>query len=205
MNTDTFASRWTEKKRQLELDDYIEEPMMRFDGNLPGLDSDSRKLLRESGLPKSAPLFLNFEQTSTMPRIYAVFNCSWSKEMKALLEPYRMIGSDGEGSPICVDEISGEVWLFDHEAKFLARQFMNSSIAQLAECLLSYDYDKENDCPTANQDVVRNIDARALEGTAFWRLEYDPQPVYWAEKWAEDPDRSHRGGIASLIRRLFHL
>ena len=51
---------------------------------------------------------------------------------------YRVIGSDGCGSPIAIDEShEGQIVCLDHDNRF-ARVFLNSSVRQLAESLLAY-------------------------------------------------------------------
>ncbi len=51
---------------------------------------------------------------------------------------YRILGSDGSGNPICIDEEHrSSVVVLEHDGGFRV-QFMNSSVPQLAECLLAY-------------------------------------------------------------------
>jgi len=46
------------------------------------------------------------------------------------------IGSDGDGSPIVIDE-RGVVWLIDHETPTRA-SFVNSTVGALADCLIAF-------------------------------------------------------------------
>jgi hypothetical protein len=55
--------------------------------------------------------------------------------------------------------------VLDHDDKFRSRQFMNSGILQLAECLLAYM--GESDAERFS-GAVRAIDAPALSEGAFW-------------------------------------
>jgi hypothetical protein len=101
-----------------------------------------------------------------MPRIWEVFAPGhWEEQHKSNLRRYRMLGSDGAGNPICVDEKTSEVWLLDHEDWFRTGQFVNSSVAQLAECLLLYMGEGDAD---SFSKAVGAIDARALAEGCFW-------------------------------------
>ena len=76
-----------------------------------------------------------------------------------------MIGSDGAGNPICVEEGFGVVVLLDHEDRFRSRQFVNSSVGQLADCLLAYMGERQTEQFRA---AVLSIDAEALAEGSFW-------------------------------------
>jgi hypothetical protein len=96
-------------------------------------DAD-KDFLVQAGLPKSAAPFLAFGRHTyaQLPTVTEIWHRPES------FARYRIIGDDGEGSPIALDEEQkGEVVLIDHEFKF-ARIFINSSIRQLAESLIVY-------------------------------------------------------------------
>jgi hypothetical protein len=77
-----------------------------------------------------------------------------------------MIGSDGAGNPICVEKGTGAVVLLDHEDWFRTRQFINSSVRQLAECLLAYMGEQD---PDRFRAAIKAIDSAAIaEGTFWW-------------------------------------
>jgi len=76
-----------------------------------------------------------------------------------------MIGSDGSGNPICVEQTSGVVVLLDHEDWFRTRQFVNSSVRQLGECLLVYMGEQQQD---RFRSAVWGMDATALAEGSFW-------------------------------------
>jgi hypothetical protein len=76
-----------------------------------------------------------------------------------------MIGSDGAGNPICVEQGTGEIMLLDHEDWFRTRQFVNTSVRQLGECLLAYMGEQE---PERFRQAVRRIDPAALAKGSFW-------------------------------------
>ena len=80
-----------------------------------------------------------------------------------------MIGSDGAGNPICIEQGSGAIVLLDHEDLFRTRQFINSGVSHLAECLLAYmgAYMGETDADRF-RSAVRAIDPPALAEGSFW-------------------------------------
>ena len=89
----------------------------------------------------------------------------WKEQEKCHLLPNRMLGSDGAGNPICVHEVTGGVWLLDHEDCFRTRQFVNSSVAKLAECLLLYM--GQRDANSLGKEVGA-MDGCALAEGCFW-------------------------------------
>ncbi|HUG70793.1 MAG TPA: SUKH-4 family immunity protein [Pirellulaceae bacterium] len=100
---------------------------------MPLADAD-KKFLVEAGLPESAAPFLGF----TVPKSGELPTVADQWDQPDEFRRYRVIGSDGSGNPIAIDdEQSGEVVHLDHEGDF-ARTFMNKTIRQLAESLLAY-------------------------------------------------------------------
>ena len=77
-----------------------------------------------------------------------------------------MIGSDGAGNPICVEQTTEAVVLIDHEDWFHTRQFVNSSVRKFAECLLLYMGEQQAE---QFRSAVHDIDPTATaEGTFWW-------------------------------------
>src|SRR5262249_13846767 len=104
-----------------------------------------------------------------LPQVWEVFAPGqWKNRQKDHLLQYRILGLDGAGNPICVQEVTGEVWLLDHEGWFHSGQFINSSIAQLAECLLAYMGESDAD---SFSNAVQRLDPRALREGNFWWFE----------------------------------
>jgi len=120
----------------------------------------------EHVLPEEAAPGVSFEEASRPLPIYEVFAPgSWSPADRERLAGYRMIGSDGAGNPICIEQGTGAVVLVDHEDWFHTRQFINSSVRQLADCLLAYM--GENDAARF-RSAVQAIDPAALAEESFW-------------------------------------
>jgi hypothetical protein len=79
-----------------------------------------------------------------------------------------MIGTDGAGNPIVVDEPTDVVLLVDHENWSRRPQSVNSSVAQLAECLRAF---LGEDDPARFRGKVLALDPPALAPGAFWDAE----------------------------------
>lgn len=118
-------------------------------------------------LPTEAAPFLSFDRAARPAPIWEVFGIpsQWPAVERERLAPYRMIGSDGAGNPICVEEGSGVVVLLDHENRFRTRQFVNSGVGQFAECLLAYMGERE---VGRFRNAVLAIDPLALADQSFW-------------------------------------
>lgn len=118
-------------------------------------------------LPDSAAPYLTFDRAAKPSPVWAVFGIPsrWPPADRERLAPYRVIGADGAGNPVCVEEGTGAVVLLDHEDRFHTRQFINSSVRQLAECLLAYMGERDTE---RFRSAVRAIDAAGLTEHAFW-------------------------------------
>lgn len=147
---ESFAERWARKERECGFQDR--STMI---ANGPDM------------LPDSAAPCLSFEEFSRPKLVWEVFGSpsDWSPADRTRLASYRMIGSDGAGNPICVEQGTGVVVLLDHENRFRTRQFVNSSIHRLAECLLAYMGENE---PDRFRSAVTSIDPLALAEGSFW-------------------------------------
>jgi len=140
--------------------------------NLP---KETISFLVEAGLPRSCAPFVGFEElASGLRRIWEVYSPGqWKDTTKEILAPFVVIGMDGSGSPICLTEPDGRVVIPDHELfnhpKRCRRDavFMNTSVPQLAECLLAAA------CAPLEErlDTIRSIDRPAAEMGAFWHCD----------------------------------
>jgi hypothetical protein len=96
------------------------------------LPADTRAFLVEVGLPEAAAPFLNFKppKSGTLQRVSVV----WCQP--STFGRYRMIGSNGSGDPVCLDEeAGGQVVYLNHDNDF-QRVLMASSVITLAASLL---------------------------------------------------------------------
>jgi hypothetical protein len=91
-------------------------------------------------LPDEAAPCLSFQEAASSRPLWEMFGAesNWSAADRERLARFRMIGTDGAGNPICLEQDTGSVVLLDHEDRFRTRQFVNSSVRQLGECLLAY-------------------------------------------------------------------
>jgi hypothetical protein len=137
------------------------------------IPDSARQFLVEAGLPNACAPFLGFEEVGKgLPRIWERYAPGqWQPDEKIGLEHYVLIGyEDNAGNPICLDELDGRVVTVEHELLFDPRarerriMFVNSSIPQLAECLLLY----QTSSPQDRLAALAQIDPPAIRKGAFW-------------------------------------
>ncbi len=121
----------------------------------------AKDFLIYAGLPRSAAPNLDFEDVESLPRLWSVYGLK-----KNTLKQYCVIGYDGAGNPLCIDEENaGRVVLLDHEDNFGTVQFVNSSVTHLAETLILAN------SPSPSQQLllqIAKIDAPAAQEGCFW-------------------------------------
>ncbi len=180
MTPDAFRDQWC--------DDEDEELILFTEEALAGisLPEDSREFLISAGLPDSAAPFLDFRA----PDVGQLPNVAESWQQGAEFRRYRIIGSNGSGDPVCIDEAeNGQVVYLNHDFNF-KRVFINSSIPTLAESLLMYrkcirDVQERNgedawldgDIPaeileSINEELKR-IDPAGIQSECFWSFELE--------------------------------
>jgi hypothetical protein len=127
---------------------------------------DAKEFLTRAGLPESAPPFLTFDYDRTS---FVVPKMTETWTLPAEFARYRQIGETGNEDPICLDEESnGMVVCLNHEGDF-ERVFINSSVAQLAECLLVF------------RELVKKAQAERGSG-AFLNGDVPEHVIDWAKK-----------------------
>jgi hypothetical protein len=190
-----FVAKWyTRSARANWYPDYLERGrLISVAAVNEEMTSETTRFLREAGLPQNAAPYLSFDDLARgLRRIYEVYGpqADWSAHERERLKPYLILGSDGSGNPICLDLANGDriVWL-DHERRFAITQFINSSVGQLAECLLVYSQmletfqqadDEKADVDDLSLDLIEEIverlhqiDADALREGCFWQQEME--------------------------------
>ncbi|MDB5122611.1 MAG: hypothetical protein JWP94_740 [Mucilaginibacter sp.] len=143
----------------------------------------------KAGFPEDAAPFLNFGWKSEKGRFYNIAELYPKYADINLTKNYWIIGSDGEGNPICFDVSQNDrVILLNHEQGFEIICVMNSNINELAACLLLYKYfirkiQKENGeeaYSDANFSIVdlselkdsfKQINNNIFKESGFWRSE----------------------------------
>lgn len=118
-------------------------------------------------VPDAAAPFLSFGRADRPAPIWDVFGVPdrWPPAERERLAAFRVIGYDGAGNPLCIEQPGGAVVLLDHEDRFRTRQFVNGSVGQLAECLLAFMGEQDMDRFRA---AVQTIDPPALAERSFW-------------------------------------
>jgi hypothetical protein len=151
---ESFAEHWSRKERDCGFGD-IASKMVAYGPN---------------ELPDSAAPCLTFKEAARPVPVWEVFGSAsaWSSMDRERLGRFCMIGSDGAGNPICVEQGAGAIVLLDHEDQFRTRKFVNTSVRQLAECLLAYMGETD---PERFRAAVRTIDPAAIVERSFWWYE----------------------------------
>lgn len=97
------------------------------------LPTVSKQFLIDAGLPANTAPFIGFDGSKND----CVANVAGERTLSDEYRAYWEIGFTGSGDPICIHEPSGRIVYINHDFNFEI-VFMNSSVPQLAECLLSY-------------------------------------------------------------------
>ncbi len=153
---DSFAERWAAKERAVG-QNAIASPMVAC-GTLV--------------LPRYAGPFLSFKDAAAQRSVWDLFQLSPRRfgSHRERLSRYTAIGSDGAGNPICLRGDSGALVMLEHENLFEGETFVNTSVEQLAECLLAYMGEHD---PERLRAAVLAIDAPAMADSAFWWFEVE--------------------------------
>jgi hypothetical protein len=97
------------------------------------LPEAARQFLATAGLPAQAAPYLDFAQLRNKPlTTLAEFAGPRAESAHRIY----LIGGTGSGDPLGIDA-AGLIWEYNHDQD-LAPMFVNSSVAQLAACLLAY-------------------------------------------------------------------
>jgi hypothetical protein len=159
-----------------QLWDNIDEPLFhvhfgKSHSNVP--DEVTVAFLQEVGFPEMAEPGLDFTDLSdklfTHTQLY-------TKDDFPALDEYLVIGSTGEGNPICIDTNNGNIVYIDHDNGFEA-VFINSSLAQFSHALALYHMAVRKGSALTMADIRRlekdmqTTDEAGAEENTFWRSE----------------------------------
>ena len=127
-----------------------------------------------SGIPEEASPFLSFGNASGEGTVETI---AQSYNLDKSFERYLIIGFDGSGNPICIDNQENDrMVMLNHDQGFRA-VFMNSTINQFAEILLAYrDYSMNKKPVDFIKKKVSEIDTNALSDNT--KLDEDN---YWKQ------------------------
>lgn len=149
-----------------------------------GLSQDQADWLVKVGLPTSAAPFLGFgdqRELLSLPSMAALYQ----ERDPEIAERYRVIGSNGSGDPVVLDIAANGAVVFLNHDNDLERILINSSVTQLAECLLAFkrlieraqaangedaylDGNIPPDVLREFVDIVQACDPVAIEGGTLW-------------------------------------
>jgi SUKH-4 immunity protein len=135
-----------------------------------------------SGLPYSCIPFIGFGKFKE-PKLEKLVNVY---DLDDSFESLYVIGKDGSGDPICVEEITGKIFVLNHDNGF-EEMFMNNSLHQLAEFILlvregcsaitekygvdaAWNEGEAMDLKNIYREKLRTIDPEAIED-GFWSLQ----------------------------------
>lgn len=155
------------------------------------LTKEENEFLINVGLPISAAPCLSFGGESSLKTLSEVYERSDVSNIDKIY-----IGSDGAGSPVCIDQsMNNRIVVCDHDNDF-EPQYINSSILTLFEFLTVYKNFIEMLISKRGEDAFfdfnftdeefnqlkkdfLNLDKKALNQSSFWRTELD---CIWEER-----------------------
>ena len=160
MNAHEFAEIWESN------DDIIENFDLKVIEKLDIPEEDKKFLI--VGLPQDAAPFLRFGPSSGA-NLQSAAN---EYNLDDYFQPYKIIGFNAYGDPICLDNNDGAIIYLNRDDKF-GFIFMNSSINQLAEFLIHFrrfieevklaSLDKQKTIGDVLIETLRSIDPEAIE------------------------------------------
>lgn len=152
---------------ELDLGKFRTFPQERIDELT--IDDASKDILREVGFPEEAAPFLSFaeKEDKILRRLSSAFSFL-SKDF----DRYRLLGSNGSGDFICIDEDNGSIVYLNHDAE-MKRVFINSSLLQFAESLCLMAEAMQSDYTIDFHDELSRIDPASTASDAMWPGEYE--------------------------------
>jgi len=166
MKPSEFIERWCVEGEPESLLRFTPQSLVGV--NLPAL---SRAFLLEAGLPSAAAPFLTFE----VPGECSLPTVSEAWHLPDEFGGFRVIGFNGSGDPVCLDEsASGAVVHLNHDNGF-ERVLMNSSVPQLAESMVIFRAFVRRGASAEAEawcaEELRRVDEAAWVSSSFWRDE----------------------------------
>jgi SUKH-4 immunity protein len=156
------------------------------------LSADVRGFMFEAGLPADAAPCLYFgpPKSGSLPRVSVIWN------QRSDFDRYRIIGGNGSGDPVCLDEdADGQIVYLNHDNSF-QRVLMASSVFTMAECLVELrdviDEGGDTDLVAPERyerllERFRIIDPATCEEGGFWPVEIEllkpKEPAKWWQPW----------------------
>jgi hypothetical protein len=137
--------------------------------NALSISDEAKSLLIEAGLPEEAPPFLSFfpgDDPAALAKLTEV-----DPLLSKRFSRYRVLGNNGSGDTLCIDERDGSVVYLNHDSN-MRRVFINSSLGQFAEALcLMVEFLHQNTKMDFRAELSR-IDPPALRSGTMWANEH---------------------------------
>jgi len=185
----SFADRWEDYLARTGLGEKFF--LVRLPAPDDRLSQASSRFLVETGMPDAGGLSFG-HLAEGLRKVYDVYGPNdvsyWNDSDRERLASYLMFGSDEGGNPVCLDLANQErVVLLNHERRFDVAYFVNSSVSQLAECILIFQETVETYQFSAGKDgelYEGNVPASLVEQALRDMGRRDPSAVgencYWS-------------------------
>ncbi|WP_121641328.1 SUKH-4 family immunity protein [Virgibacillus sp. Bac330] len=147
-----------------------------------GFSDEVKRFLSIGGLPETPPPYLEFTSPQFIP-ITNIFN------MPEEFKKYWLLGTTSAGDLICITEKEEDIVLLNNGDNY-KEIFVNTSLNQFAECLLTYvnmidkaievngeDAFIDNDIPEVVINWLKNelerVDIKCMQPGFFWYVEWE--------------------------------
>ena len=132
------------------------------------IEERGKALLREVGFPEDAAPFLSFseKQDKALKKLPSVFSFLGSEFGR-----YRLLGSNGSGDFVCIDENDGSIVYLNHDSD-MKRVFINSSLPLFAESLCLMAEAHQSGFTTDFAAALASIDPAAVGEGSMWPAAY---------------------------------
>jgi hypothetical protein len=133
------------------------------------IDEPGKKLLREVGFPEDAAPFLSFAEKpdKVLKKLPSVFSFLGSE-----FDRYRLLGSNGSGDFVCIDDSDGSIVYLNHDSD-MKRVFINSSLSLFAESLCLMAEALQSGCTIDFTGALASIDPAAVGEGSMWPVEFE--------------------------------
>src|SRR5262245_38995713 len=126
IDAEQFKRLWNDEK----------EPLIPFNKDVVSqlsIADEVKSFMINAGLPGGPAPFLSFHPQD---RAYTLRCLPDIFDLPNTFKDFRYLGTQGNGDPLCISESeAGKIVAFNHDKRF-TRYSVNTSIFQLAECLL---------------------------------------------------------------------
>lgn len=191
LQTSDFAARWTEYTARISMGAKF--ALVKLPAHDGRLSQSCSLFLFEVGMPEASGLRFD-PLAGSLEKVYEVYGSAdyWKDADRKRLDDFLVIGSNQGGDPLCLDRVNHErIVLLDHERNFAVAEFVNSSVLQLAECILIFqemvekfqnEHGEEAELYEGNVPIllveqtlsrIGSIDSSAIGQSCYWPTAMD--------------------------------